>query len=100
MSADAEQLGPAVLFGPERGEPLRAIQHDWRQVAQRFDVIDRGGLVIETGDRGKRRFDTRLRALALERFNQRRLFPRLVRAGSAMNDDVAVEAGTEDVLAD
>jgi hypothetical protein len=38
--------------------------------------------------------------LPFERFDQRRLFTRLVGAGAAVNVDVAVEAAAEDVLAE
>src|SRR5690606_34033557 len=43
--------------------------------------------------------DARLRALAFERLDQRRLLAGLIRAGAAMDEHVAVEPGAEDVLA-
>ena len=93
-------FGPPFFSGPERREPFRAVQEDRRQVAERFDVVDRGRAVVEAGDGRERRLDARLRALAFERLDQRRLFARFVGAGAAVNDDVAVEAGAHDVLAD
>ena len=42
----------------------------------------------------------RLRALALERLDERRLLARFVGAGAAVHVDVAVEAAAEDVLAE
>ena len=90
VAADAEQLRAAVLLGAERREPLRAIGQDRRQVAERLDVVDRGRAVVEPGHGRERRLDARLRALAFERFDQRRLFAGFVGAGAAVDDDVAV----------
>ena len=100
VAADAEQLRAAVLLRTERGEPLRAVQDDERHVAERLDVVHRGRALIEAGDGRERRLDARLRALAFERFDERRLLARLVGAGAAVHVDVAVEAAAEDVLAE
>ena len=58
------------------------------------------GHAVEADDRRKRRLDARLRALAFERLDERGLFARFVGAGAAVDVDVAVEAGAEDVLAE
>ena len=93
-------FGPPFFSGPRRGEPLRAVQHDQRHVAERLDVVHRRRAVVETFDRRKRRLQARLRALAFERLDERRLLARFVGAGAAMHVDVAVEAAAVDVLAE
>ena len=100
VPADAVELRAAVLLRPKLGEPLRAVHDDRRHVAQRLDVVDRGRLPVDSDHCRKRRFVARLRALALERLEQRRLLARFVGAGAAVHVDVAVEAGAEDVLAE
>src|SRR5262249_15589352 len=100
VAADAIQLRSAVLLGSESRVPIGTVQNDQRDVAQRLDVVDRGRTLVETGDRWKRRLETRLRTLAFERLDERRLLARLVRSGAAVHEDVAVEARTEDVLAE
>src|SRR5205807_9633908 len=72
---------------------------DERHVAQRLDVVDGGRLAVETDHRRERRLVARLRALAFERLEERGLLARFVCAGAAMDVDVAVEPGAEDVLA-
>ena len=92
VAADAVQLRAAVLLGAEAGVPLRALRDDQRHIAERLDVVHRRRLAVEADDRRKRRLVARLRALAFERFEQRGLFARLVGAGAAVDEDVAVEA--------
>ena len=99
-AADAEQLRSAVLLGTERREPLGAARHHERHVAQRLDVVHRGRAAPRAGHGRERRLEARLRALAFERFEQRRLFAGFVGAGAAMQVDLAVEAGAQDVLAE
>src|SRR5690606_27267750 len=70
-----------------------------RDVADGLDVVDDGGAPVEAHHRRKRRLDARLRALALERLDERRLFAGLVGAGAPVDPDVAVGARAEDVLA-
>src|SRR5205814_10146757 len=48
--------------------------------------------------RGERRFVPRLRPLSLERLAVRRFFSRFVRAGTAMEVHIAIEARPDDVL--
>src|SRR6266542_789504 len=99
VAAHAEQLRTAVFLRAKRGKPLRAVRQNRRQVTERLHVVDGGRRVVEARRRGERRLDPRLRALALERFDERGFFTRFVRAGAAMDDDVAVEARAQDVLA-
>src|SRR5262245_21142695 len=100
MSADAVQLRAAVLLRPEVCIPVGAVPEDERDVGQRLDVVDRRRAAVETHGRGKRRLVAGLRALALERLEERRLFTGFVRARAPMNVDVAVESGSEDVPAE
>src|SRR5712691_4397048 len=100
MPADAIELRPAVLLGAKLRKPLGPVEDDRRHVAERFDVVDRGRALVEPFDRGKRRLEPRLRALPFERFDERRLLARLVRAGAAVDVDVAVEPAAEDVAAE
>ena len=100
LAAHAEQLRPAVLLGPERREPLGAAGHHQRRVAQRLDVVDRRRAAPQAGHGRERRLEARLRALALERVEQRRLLAGLVGAGAAVQVDLAVPAAAEDVRAD
>ena len=100
VSADAEELRPAVLLRANLREPLGAPLDDERHVAERFDVVDRRRAAVEAGDRRERRLEPRLRALALERLDERGLFAGLVRAGAAVHEHVAVEAAAIDVLAE
>src|SRR5207342_1158369 len=64
VPADAKELRAAVLFGTHAGKPFGAVQHDERYVAERLDVVHRGRLLIQAGDRREGRLDARLRALA------------------------------------
>src|SRR4029434_991442 len=75
------------------------IQDDERHVAERLDVVHRCWTVVETFDGREWRFESRLGALAFERFDERRLLTGLVCAGAAMHEDVAVEPAAEDVAA-
>src|SRR5262249_39646731 len=100
LAADAVQLRPAVFLRAERRVPLRTPGDDDRHVAERLDVVDGGRLAVQPHDRGEWRVVARLRALAFQRFEQRGLFAGLVRAGAAVYVHVAVEAGSEDVLAE
>src|SRR5262249_20297315 len=98
VAADAVQLRSAVFLRPERRVPLGAFRDDERHIAERLDVVHRRRLVVETDYRGKRRLVTRLGAFAFERLEQRGFFAGLIRAGTAMHEDVAVEPGAEDVF--
>src|SRR5262249_4894861 len=98
--ADAVQLRTAVLFGSKRREPFGALAKNQGDVAEGLDVVHRRRAVVEADHRGKWRLVARLRAFALERFEQSRLFTGFVRARAAMDVDVALETGPENVLAE
>jgi hypothetical protein len=100
VAADAVELGTAVLFRTETGEPLGAVEQHERHVAEGLDVVDRGRAVVQADDGGKRRFVAGLRPLALERLEQGGLFSGLVGAGAAVHVDVAVETGPQHVPAE
>src|SRR6185436_12700748 len=61
---------------------------------------DGGRTVVEPDDSRKRRLVARLRALALERLEQRGLLPRFVRTGAPMEVDIAIKARTKHVPAE
>src|SRR4030095_16219483 len=90
VTADAIQLRSAVLLRPERRVPLGAFRNDERDVAEGFDVVHRGRLVVEPDHGRKRRLVPRLRALPFERLEERGLFARLVGAGGPGDVDLAV----------
>ena len=69
-------------------------------VDMRLDVVDDRGRRVHALHRGERRLDARHRALAFEARQQARLVTGDVAAGAAVQDDLEVEAGAEDVLAD
>src|ERR1700722_3154321 len=100
VTAGAEHASPGTLLGSERLEPLAAARDDVRHVAERLNVVDDSRLTVETLDCGKRRLEPRLTAEPFERLDERRLLAADVCAGTAVHDDVAVEAAAEDVLAD
>ena len=93
-------FGPPFFSGPRPANHSAPPQHDGRYVAQRLDVVDRRRTLVQPGDRRKGRLQPRLRALALERLDERRLLARLVCAGATVHEDVAVEPAAEDVLAE
>ena len=100
MAADAEQFRAAVFFGTDAAEPLGSVLDDERHVAQRLDVVHGRRAAPQPLDSREWRLDARLRAFALERFNQRCFLARLVGAGAPMDVDLAIEAGAENVLPD
>ena len=93
-------FGPPFFSGPSDAYHSAPLRDDRRHVAQRLDVVHRGRLAVDADHGRERRLVARLRALAFERLEQRRLLARLVGAGAAVHVDVAVEAGPEDVLAE
>ena len=91
---------PGRPVDADLGVLLAAHLHDVRDRRQRLDVVDDRRLRVEAFDRGERRLEARHAALAFERLEQRGLLAADVRAGAAVHDDLEVEAGTEDVLAE
>ena len=77
--------------------PLR---DDVRHVGERLDVVDQGRPAVEALHRREWRLQPRVAALALERVEQRRLLAADVGAGAAVDDQLQVAVGAEDVLAE
>ena len=80
--------------------PRRPCRHDVRDVHQRLDVVDQRRALVEALERGERRLQARVAALALERVQQRGLLAADVGAGAAVDDEVERVVGAEDALAD
>src|SRR5688500_3429418 len=100
MPTDAVQLRPAVLLGTERREPFGAVAQDRRHVAKRLDVVDRRRRAVQPRTGWEWRFQSRLRALAFERLEERGLLTSFVCAGAAMYEDVALPSESHHVSAD
>ena len=91
-----------VLFGVPSLRVFRAAHRDdVLHVAERFDVVHDRRAHVETEHRREiRRLDPRIGALAFERFDQAGFFAADVGAGAAMDVDLDVEAGAENVFAE
>ena len=100
VAADAEEARAAVALGAELGVGLAAHEEDVRRAGDGLGVVDDGGAAVEADDGREGRLDARDAALAFERLHQRRLFADLVGSGAGLGDDVEVDAGAEDVLAE
>ena len=107
VAGQREQRHPlgAACAGPRRrcpsrgttSAPLRRIDGT---LAIDSTLLMTVGRRVEAGDRRERRAQPRLAAAALERVEQRRLLAADVGAGAGVHDDLEVEAGAEDVLAE
>ena len=100
VPAHAPQPCPGSGWRTDRLEPVGAVEHDMREVADGLDVVDHGRLTVEALDRRERRLEARLAAVALKRGQHGRLFAANVGAGAAVQDDVDVVALAQDVLAE
>ena len=96
---DRDDLGPRGLLGAEALEPLGAVGDDVGDVGEGLDVVDQGRAPVEALDRGEGGLQPGVAALALERVEQRRLLAADVGAGAAVDDQLEVVAGAEDVRA-
>ena len=67
---------------------------------ERLDVVDDGRPLIQAAHGQARRAVARIAALAFDRREQRRRLAADVRAGAAIDDEVAGEVGAEDALAE
>jgi hypothetical protein len=97
VPADGEQLRPAALLRPERLVGLAPVEDDPRHGGQRLDVIDHRRPAVEPDHRREGRLEARVAALALERFEQRRLLAADVGPRAGVHVEVALEARAEDV---
>jgi hypothetical protein len=95
VAADAHQLGARVVGPAEAREPLGAAANDVRHHRDRLDIVDRGRAAVEPRARRERRLQPRLALLALQAFQQRRLFTADVGAGAVV--DVHLEVPAVDV---
>ena len=100
VAGQAEELRSGRAVGADPGERLAALEHDERHVGQRLDVVDDGRLAEQADLDRERRLVARLAALALDRFEERRLLAADVGAGAAPELDVEGEARAEDVAAE
>ncbi len=96
-AGDRDDLGPGRLLGAEALEPVGALGDDPRHVGERLDVVDQRRPAVEALDRREGRLQPRVAALALERVQQRRLLAADVGAGAAVDDQLEVAVGAEDV---
>ena len=89
-----------VLFGRAELRIFRAAHRDdVLHVAKRLDVVHDRRAHVETEHRRKiRRLDARIGALAFERFDQAGFFAADVGAGAAMDVNLHVEAGAENIF--
>ena len=72
----------------------------WGTVRKRLDVVDDGGRGVDALNCGEGWLDPRHRAFTFEAREQAGLVARDVAAGAALQDDLEVESGAFDVLAD
>src|SRR6185312_10850088 len=96
-AGDRDDLGAGRLLGAELAEPLGAVGDDPRHVGERIHVVDQGRPAVEALDCREWRLQPRVAALALERVEQRRLLAADVGAGAAVDDQLEVPVGAEDV---
>src|SRR5206468_11050734 len=100
VARDAEELRPRALLRADATEPVGAAEHDVRQAGERLDVVDDRRAAEEAVDGRERRLDARVGALPLERLDEPRLLAADVGPCPAVDPDVEVEAGAEDVPAE
>ena len=100
VAGEAEELRPGRAFGPDRGIGRAAVAQDQRNVGERLDVVDRGGLAEQPDLDRERRLVARLAALALDRVEEGRLLAADVGAGADPQLDVERELGAEDLGAE
>ncbi len=100
VARQAEELRAGGALGADRGVGLAADLEDERDVDERLDVVHDGRLAEQPDLDRERRLVARLAALALDRFEERRLLAADVGAGAAAELDVEREAGAQDVRAE
>ncbi len=101
ITRDAEEASACVAGGAYFSVSLAAHGDDVLDVAEGFDVVDNGGALVEADGGGEIGwFDAGVGALAFEGFDEASLFAADVGAGAAVDIDVEVVAGAEDVFAE
>ena len=107
MAAHTIKLGPIAAWvagiiwirGDADGfEPFGAAIEDVSYAAKRFNIINDGGFAKETFDGGEGRLDSGPGALAFEAFDESGFFSADVGASAAVEDDIEVDAGAENVF--
>src|SRR5690606_7041966 len=99
-AAHAEQARAGRLRRADRGERRAALEDDVRDVRERLDVVDDGGLAEEARLDRERRLVARLAAVPLDRVEERGLLAADVGAGALAELDVEAEAGAGHVVAE
>ena len=101
IAAHADDAGAGVVRRAEPRVFRAAHRDDVLHVAERLDVVhDRRAHVEAEHGREIGRLDARIGALAFERFDQAGFLAADVGAGAAMDVDLAVEAGAENIFAE
>ncbi len=93
---DAEALG---LLRAQRREGAGAAGDDVGHARDRLDVVHHRRARVQAGDRGERRLQPRLAAVAFQGVEQRGLLTALVGTGARVYDDVEPEPRAQDVRA-
>src|SRR6516162_257 len=99
VPGDTKEARAAVFRRAAIGIRFAAFENDRRNGAKSFDVVDDGRAAVKSDDRRKGRLDAGISALAFEGFHERRFFATLVGARAGMDDELEIETGTEDILA-
>ena len=97
---EGEDLGALAGLGPDAGIPLGAPVDDGRDVGPGLDVVDAGGLPPEAALGGIGRSRPRLAEPSLDRSDERRLLAADERPRSALDLDIEIEAGAQDILSE
>ena len=100
VAGDRIQARAAIFRSAETGVPFAAATNDRRHGAERFDVVDHRGTAVKPDDSRKRRPDTRIAALAFERFHQRGFLAALVSARARVRGQLKIESAAENVFAE
>ena len=101
VAADANDARAGVVRAAEPGIFRAAHRDDVLHVAERLDVVHDRRAHVEAEHGGKiGRLDPRIGALAFERFDQAGFFAADVSAGAAMDVNLDVEAGAENIFSE
>src|SRR2546428_3860313 len=100
VAADADELHAVEAALAPSLVPVGTLREDDRHRGERLDVVDQGGLLVEPVEPRERRLVPRLRALAFERLEERRLLAADVATRAHENRDVEAQARTDHVRAE
>ena len=100
FAAEREYLGALALFGAHRSKPLGTVEDNLRDVGVGLNVVENGGLLIQTLYSRERRTRTRLAALAFDGGHQSGFLAADERAGAETKLHVKIEAGAENIFAE